>query len=116
MEYKITKVRKYGKGLYQSEKIGNQWYNVVYARLYPDSNNKSTYYKVHFIHMFDGDDLWEHFNLGKEENEPTKEEFSNSDIKECRDELIWGRAESLFYGSDIKTIIKECNETIERYA
>lgn len=42
MEYKITKVRKYGKGLYQSEKIGNQWYNVVYARLYPDSNNKST--------------------------------------------------------------------------
>lgn len=71
---------------------------------------------VHFIHMFDGDDLWEHFNLGKEENEPTKEEFSNADIKECRDELIWGAAESLFYGSDIKTIINECNETIERYA
>lgn len=109
MEYKITKVRKYGKGLYQSEKIGNQWYNVVYARLYPNSNNKSTYYKVHFIHMFDGYDLWEHFNSGKEE-------FSNSDIKECRDELIWGMAESLFYGSDIKTIINECNETIEKYA
>lgn len=30
---------KYGKGLYQSGKIGNQWYNVVYARLYPDSSN-----------------------------------------------------------------------------
>ena len=53
---------------------------------------------------------------GKEENEPTKEEFSNSDIKECRDELIWGMAESIFYGSDIKAIINECNETIERYA
>ena len=51
MEYKITKVRKYGKGLYQSEKIGNQWYNVVYARLYPYPNNKSTYYKVHFINL-----------------------------------------------------------------
>lgn len=63
MEYRTTKIRKYGKGLYQSD-------------------NKSTYYKVHFIHMFDGDDLWEHSN-GKEENEPTEEEFSDSDIKMC---------------------------------
>ena len=38
MDFKITKIRKYGKGIYCSEKIGVQYYNVVYAHLYPNSN------------------------------------------------------------------------------
>ena len=37
MEYKITKIRKYGKGVYQSEKIGTQYYNVVYAHLFREN-------------------------------------------------------------------------------
>ena len=114
MDFKITKIRKYGKGIYCSEKIGVQYYNVVYARLYPNSKDKNTFYKVHFIHMFDGEDLWEHFNYDDEEE--TKETFTQADIKECRDELIWAAAESLFYGNDLKQIIKDCNYTMERYA
>jgi hypothetical protein len=116
MDYKITKVVKYGKGLYQSEKIGSQWYNVVYARLYPNDGDKSSFYKVHFIHMFDGEDLWEYFNGCVEDGEQKKECFSKADVKECRDELIYGAAESLFYGNDINSIVKECNDTIQRYA
>lgn len=114
MEYDITKVRKYGKGKYESEKIGAQWYNVVYARLYPNAEDKSHYYKVHFICMFDAEDLWQHFNYDKEE--PEKDSFSKQDIKECRDETIWGMAESLFSGNNIKEIISACNETIDRWA
>lgn len=113
MEYKITKVQKYGKGVYQSEKIGIQYYNVVYARLYPNKKDKRRFYKVHFIHMFDGEDLWEFYNYDTEN--PPKETFSKQDIKECRDELIWAQAESVFYGNDIHEIVKNCNYTIKRY-
>ena len=116
MDFKITKIRKYGKGIYCSEKIGVQYYNVVYARLYPNSKDKNTFYKVHFIHMFDGEDLWEFFNGGREEGDPEKETFSKADLKECRNELIWAAAESHFYGGDIYKIAENCNETIERYA
>lgn len=112
MEYKITKVQKYG--VFQSEKIGTQYYNVVYARLYPNPENKKQYYKVQFIHMFDGEDLWEHYNYDPEE--PTKNYFTKEEIKECRNELIWAQADSIFYGNDIHEIVKECNYTIERYA
>ena len=76
MDFKITKIRKYGNGIYCSEKIGVQYYNVVYARLYPNSKDKNTFYKVHFIHMFDGEDLWEFFNGGREDGDPEKETFS----------------------------------------
>ena len=115
MEYKITKIRKYGKGVYQSEKIGTQYYNVVYAHLFTKNDPNHVHpIKVHFIHMFDGEDLWEHFNYDDEEE--TKETFSQADITECRNELIWAAAESLFYGNDLKQIIKDCNYTIERYA
>ncbi len=114
MEYRITKVQKYGKGVYQSEWIGTQYYNIVYARLYPNAKDKRHYYKVHFIHMFDGEELWEHYNYDDEE--PIKNSFTKQDIKEYRDELIWAAAESIFYGNDIHEIIKECNRTIERYA
>lgn len=114
MEYRITKVEKYGKGTYESEKIGIQYYNVVYARLYPNPEDKSQYYKVHFIHMFDGEDLWEHFNYDPEE--PQKDYFTIEDIKECRDELIWAAAENIFYGNNIKEITKECNRWIDKYA
>lgn len=112
MEYRITKVRKYGKGIYQSEKIGTQYYFVVYARLYPNKDNKRIFQKVHFILMFDMDDVWEHFNY---EDEPIKDTFTDSDIKECRDEFIFGAAESLFYGNDLNEIIDSCNQTIDRY-
>ena len=112
MEYKITKVRKYG--VFQSEKIGTQYYNVVYARLYPNKKNKHRFYRVKFIHMFDGEDLWEFFNYDTESH--AKETFSKQDIKECRDELVWAAAESIFYGNDIKEIIENCNYTIKRYA
>lgn len=111
MEYKITKVQKYG--IYESEKIGIQYYHIVYARLYPNAQNKNRYYKVHFIHMFDGEDLWQHFNYDKDE--PIKETFTKEDIKECRDELIWASAESVFYGNDIHEIADNCNALIERY-
>lgn len=114
MEYRITKVEKYGKGTYESEKIGIQYYNVVYARLYPNPEDKSQYYKIHFIHMFDGEDLWEHFNYDPEE--PAKEHFTKEDVKVCRNELIWAAAESIFYGNDIKEIAEECNRWIDRYA
>ena len=89
MEYKITKVRKYGKGVYQSEKIGTQYYNVVYAHLFRENDpNHIKPIKVHFIHMFDGDDLWEHFNCGDEDE--TKETFSSSTyITPERLEPIW---------------------------
>lgn len=116
MDFKITKIRKYGKGVYRSEKIGVQYYNIVYARLYPNSKDKNTFYKVHFIHMFDGEDLWEFFNGGREDGDPEKETFSKDDLKECRNELIWAAAESHFYGGDIYQIAANCNETIERYA
>ena len=110
MEYKITKIRKYGKGVFQSEKIGTQYYNVVYAHLFRNNDPNHIHpIKVHFIHMFDSDDLCEYFN-----NE--KEHFSQQDVKQCRDELVWAAAESLFYGNDLKQIIKNCNYTIERYA
>ena len=116
MDFKITKIRKYGKGIYCSEKIGDEYYNVVYARLYPNSKDKNTFYKVHFIHMFDGEDLWEFFNGGREDGDPEKETFSKTDLKECRNELIFFAAESLFYGGDIHQIAENCNETIKRYA
>ena len=110
MEYKITKIRKYGKGVYQSEKIGIQYYNVVYAHLFrKDDQKRIKRIKVHFIHMFDDDDLYSFYN-------GEKEKFSKQDIKQCRDELVWAAAESLFYGNDLKQIIKDCNYTIERYA
>ena len=68
MEYKITKIRKYGKGVYQSEKIGTQYYNVVYAHLFTKNDTNHIHpIKVHFIHMFDGEDLWEHFNYDDED-------------------------------------------------
>lgn len=114
MEYEITKVVKYGKGVYESEKIGIQYYNVVYARLYPNAKNKNRYYKVHFIHMFDGEDLWAYFNY--DNTEPTKEWFSKKDVKLCRDELICATAEGIFYSNDIHEIIEDCNNTIRRYA
>ena len=110
MDYKITKVRKYGKGIYFSSMTGVQYYYVVYAHLFrKDDHKRIKRRKVHFIHMFDGDDLWEFYN-------GEKEKFSKRDIKLCRDELIWAAAESLFYGNDIKEIIDNCNYTIERYA
>ena len=66
MEYKITKIRKYGKGVYQSEKIGTQYYNIVYAHLYRKEDQKRIKpIKVHFIHMFDNDDLCEFYNNEK---------------------------------------------------
>ena len=110
MEYKITKIRKYGKGVFTSEMIGTQYYNIVYAHLYRKEDQKRIKpIKVHFIHMFDNDDLCEFYN-----NE--KEHFSQQDVKQCRDELVWAAAESLFYGNDLKQIVKDCNYTIERYA
>lgn len=110
MEYKITKVRRYGKGVYFSAMTGVQYYYVVYAHLFrTDDQNRIKRRKVHFIHMFDGDDLYS-FYQGK------KEKFSKQDIKQCRDELVWAAAESLFYGNDIKEIIDNCNYTIERYS
>ena len=110
MEYKITKVRKYGKGVYQSEKIGTQYYNVVYAHLFRKNDPNHIHpIKVHFIHMFDGEDLCDYFN-----NE--KEHFSQQDVKQCRDELILIFAESLLYGNDINQITEDCNNTIEKYA
>ena len=115
MEYKITKVRKYGKGIYQSEKIGTQYYNVVYAHLFTKNDTNHIHpIKVHFIHMFDRQDLREHFNYDDEEE--TKQTFTQTDIKECRDKFIWAAAESLFYSNDLKQIVKDCNYTIERYA
>lgn len=110
MEYKITKIRKYGKGVYQSEKIGAQYYNVIYANLFTKNDPNHIHpIKVHFIHMFDGEDLCDFYN-------GEKEKFSKRDIKQCRDELVWAAAESLFYGNDLKQIIKDCNYSIERYA
>lgn len=54
MEYKITKIIKYGKGIFTSEKIGTQYYNVVYVYLYrKEDKNKVDPIKVHFMHMFD---------------------------------------------------------------
>ena len=110
MDYKITKVRKYGKGVYFSAMAGVQYYNVVYARLFIKEDQKIIRrIKVHFIHMFDGDDLYSYYN-------GEKEKFQKGDIQQCRDELVWAAAESLFYGNDIKEIIANCNYTIERYA
>lgn len=115
MEYKITKICKYGKGIYQSEKIGTQYYNVVYAHLFCKSDvNRVNPIKVHFLHMFDAEDLWDFYNYDESEN--VKEEFTAQDVKECRNELIFAAAESLFYGNDLKEIIANCNYTIKRYA
>lgn len=69
--------------------------------------------KVHFIHMFDGEDLLDFFNYEEEE---TKETFSKADIKACRNELKWAAAESYFYGDNLKDIVKSCNYTIKKYA
>lgn len=116
MEYKITKVRKYGKGMYTSEKIGIQWYDVVYAHLY--DRDKGLRYKVHFMHLMDMEDVWEYynnFNCEEPDENKTKDSFTDKEIKECKDEMIWCTAESLFYGNDIEQIIKNCNDTIYRY-
>lgn len=114
MKYKITKIRKYGKGIFTSEKIGTQYYNVVYVYLYrQEDKNKVDPIKVHFIHMFDGDDLYYFFNYNSDEK---KEEFTKEDIKQCRNELIFSAAESLFNSNDLMKIVNECNETIEKYA
>lgn len=113
MKYKITQIRKYGKGLYESEKIGQQWYNVVHARLYPARAPKGVYYRIKFIHMFDNEDLDGFFNY--DESEPQKDTFTQQDIKECRDELIYAAAESLFYGENMIQIYDNCRETIKRY-
>ena len=112
MEYEITKVQKYRT--LQSEMIGIQYYNVVYARLYPNKKNKRRFYRVRFIHVFDGEELWGFFNDDTEE--PPKESFTEQDIEVCRDELIATTAEGIFYGDDIKEIVENCNDTIERYA
>lgn len=115
MEYKITKIQKYGKGIFQSEKIGLQYYNIVYAHLFAKNDpNHINPIKVHFILMFDNEDLWGFFNYDKKED--IKETFSKTDIKACRDELIWAAAESYFYGDNLKEIIENCNYTIEKYA
>lgn len=113
MKYRITQIRKYGKGLYESEKIGKQWYNVVYARLYPARAIPGTFLAVKFLHMFDNEDLDAFFNY--DEEEPQKETFTKKDIKECRNELIYAAAESLFYGENLKQIYDDCNYTIKRY-
>lgn len=114
MEYKITQIRKYGKGIFQSENIGTQFYSVVYAHLYlPGDTNRISPIKVHFIHMFDSDDLYEFFNP---DGENGKEVFTQEDIKLCRNEFIFAATESLFSGNDIKQIIEDCNNIIGRYA
>nr|DAG55214.1 MAG TPA: hypothetical protein [Caudoviricetes sp.] len=114
MDYKITKIQKYGKGVFQSEKIGVQYYNIVYVHLFAKNDpNHVNPIKVHFIHMFDGEDLWDFFNYEEEE---TKETFSKADIKACRNELIWAAAESYFSGDNLKDIVNSCNYTIKKYA
>ena len=114
MDYKITKIQKYGKGVFQSEKIGVQYYNIVYVHLFAKNDpNHVSPIKVHFTHMFDGEDLWDFFNYEEEE---TKETFSKADIKACRNELIWAAAESYFSGDNLKDIVNSCNYTIKKYA
>lgn len=112
MEYRITKIVKYGKGVFQSEKIGVQYYHLVYAHLFAKNDpNHINPLKVYFMHMFDGEDLWEFFNYDGE----VKKTFTKADVKACRDELVWAAAESYFHGDDLDEIIEKCNYTIGKY-
>ena len=107
MEYKITKVQKYGKGIYMSEKIGVQRYYLVYLHVFADPDKK-TYYKLHFICMFDNEDLFEYYD--------DKDTVTDDEIKAYRDEIVWSCAESICYPKNINDIIDNCNQTIKRYA
>lgn len=110
MNFEITKIQKYGKGRYSSEKIGIQWYNIVYLRVFTD-DTKQRFYKVHFLHMFDAEDLYFFVNPDDETNDDPTE----TDVKNCRNELCYFAAESICSYNNIKDIINACNETIERY-
>ena len=90
-----------------SEKIGVQRYYLVYLRVYTDTTKKA-YYKVHFICMFDNEDLFEYYD---DHETVTKEE-----INAYRDEIVWSCAESICGPKNIKEIIDNCNQTIKRYA
>ena len=113
MIYDNTKVQKYGKGIYTSEKIGTQYYYKVNARVYTDETKKR-FWRVRFIAMFDNEDL---FDWYKDENDNYPESVTADEIKAYRNEIVFSFAESLIgYNKDITTVINECNENIKRYA
>lgn len=115
MEYKIPQIRNYG--CYQSEKIGAQWYNIVYIHAFRKNDiNREYPIKLHFIHMFDNEDLYEFFSSDDDNEVLEKESFTDEDLKTCRNELVLAAAESILYGDDLDLIVDKCNYTIERYA
>lgn len=113
MDYKITKIQKYG--VYSSEKIGTQWYFTVFARLYPKTGG---FYKVHYLCYFDAEDLDEYINSAYYDGDPDvayRNSYTPQDIKNYRNEVVFGMSESVFSGEDINTIVDNCNYYINRY-
>lgn len=112
MEYEITQIRKYGKGRFESEWIGVQWYNLVYFRVYPEGKQAGKYYKLHLIHMFDSEDLWEFY---RDDDDDENRAYTEREIKACRDELIFGTVDALCNTDNIQDIVEGCNTLIKRY-
>lgn len=110
MLYDITKIQKYGKGLFQSEKIGLQWYFIVNARVYTDET-KSAFWRVRFLIMFDFEDIAEYFELSENEGATPEliKEYKNIIAENFAYDLIETR-------KNIDDVCDACNKNIKRYA